>query len=73
MSKNVYMNSSSSSSSSSSSGIGVLGLLGVLFTGLKLAGIINWNWWLVTLPFWGGFALFGIIALVFIIVAVLKG
>lgn len=32
----------------------VLGLLGVLFVGLKLTGYIFWSWWLVTLPFWGG-------------------
>lgn len=41
-------------SSSSSSGIGVIGLLGVLFVGLKLTDYIDWSWWLVTLPFWGG-------------------
>ena len=32
------------------------GLLGVLFVGLKLGGVIDWSWWLVTLPFWGGLA-----------------
>lgn len=47
----------SKSSSSSSSGIGVLGLLGVAFVVLKLTGFINWSWWWVTLPFWGGLAL----------------
>ncbi len=47
----------SDSKSTSSSGIGVLGLLGVLFVGLKLTGVIDWSWWWVTLPFWGGFAL----------------
>lgn len=41
----------------SSSGISVLGLLGVAFVVLKLTGVINWSWWWVTLPFWGGFAL----------------
>jgi len=46
-----------SDSSSSSSGIGVLGLLGVAFVVLKLTGVIDWSWWWVTLPFWGGFAL----------------
>ena len=46
-----------SNSSSSSSGIGVFGLLGVAFVVLKLTGYINWSWWLVTLPFWGGLAL----------------
>jgi len=30
----------------------VIGLLGVLFVGLKLTGYIDWSWWLVTLPFW---------------------
>lgn len=41
----------------SSSGIGTLGLLGVVFVTLKLTGYINWSWWYVTLPFWGGAAL----------------
>lgn len=44
--------------SSSSSGSGVVGLLGVVFVTLKVLHIINWSWWWVTLPFWGGFALF---------------
>lgn len=46
-----------SKTSSSSGGIGVLGLLGVVFVTLKLTGVIDWSWWWVTLPFWGGFAL----------------
>lgn len=47
-----------SSSSSSSGGIGVVGLLGVAFVILKLCGVINWSWWWVTAPFWGGLAVF---------------
>lgn len=43
--------------SSSSGGIGVLGLLGVAFVVLKLCGVISWSWWLVTAPFWAGFAI----------------
>lgn len=63
MSKN-----SSSSSSSSSSGIGFLGLLTIVFITLKLTGFINWSWWLVTIPLWGGFAaFFGCVAIAFII------
>jgi len=54
----------SSSSNSSSAGIDVLGLLGVLLVGLKLTGYIDWSWWLVTLPFWGGIALVIIAVLV---------
>lgn len=38
-------------------GIGVLGLLGIVFVVLKLTEVIDWSWWFVTLPFWGGFAL----------------
>ena len=61
---------SESSSSSSSGGIGVVGLLGVLFVGLKLGGVIDWSWWYVTLPFWGGLAL---VLGIFAIVAVIAG
>jgi hypothetical protein len=42
---------SSSSSSSSSGGIGFVGLLQILFIGLKLTGYINWSWWWVMSPF----------------------
>ncbi|GJM84302.1 hypothetical protein HMSSN139_67980 [Paenibacillus sp. HMSSN-139] len=51
-----------------SGGIGVLGLLGVVFVTLKLCGVINWSWWWVTAPFWGGLALVAAIWLVAIIV-----
>ena len=58
----------SQSSSSSSSGIGVFGLLGVAFVILKLCHVINWSWWWVTAPFWGGFAIF-----VFIMILIFFG
>ncbi|WP_103110249.1 hypothetical protein [Brevibacillus reuszeri] len=45
-------------------GIGVMGLLGIVFVTLKLTGIINWSWWWVTLPFWGGLALMLAIGLI---------
>lgn len=39
----------------------IFGLLGIVFVTLKLCGVINWSWWWVTCPFWGGLALvFGI-------------
>lgn len=47
----------SEKSSASSGGISVLGLLGVAFVVLKLCGVINWSWWWVTAPFWGGLAI----------------
>lgn len=39
-------------------GITFVGALGLLFLGLKLAHVISWSWWLVTLPFYGALALF---------------
>ena len=29
-------------------------LLAVLFIGLKLGHIIDWSWWIVLIPVWGG-------------------
>ena len=51
------------SSNSSSGGIGVMGLLGIVFVVLKLTGYINWSWWYVTMPFWGGFAILALVAI----------
>ena len=63
----------SNTSSSSSSGIGVFGLLGVLFVALKLTGFIDWSWWWVTAPFWGGFALgFGIMLVSYLVIVFLE-
>lgn len=46
-----------SKSSSNSGGVGVLGLLGVAFVVLKLTNVIDWSWWWVLAPFWGGLVL----------------
>jgi len=40
----------SNSSSSSSGGVGFLGLLQILFIGLKLTNFIAWPWWQVLIP-----------------------
>ena len=62
---------SKENSSSRSGGIGILGLLGVVFVTLKLCGVINWSWWYVTIPFWGGIALLlVIIAIAFLFACV---
>jgi len=60
----------SDNSSSSSAGIGVIGLLGVVFVTLKLTGVIDWSWWYVTMPFWGGLA---VALLLFVIIFVIMG
>ena len=35
-------------------GIGLSSLLGVAFIVLKLTNVIDWSWWWVLIPFWGG-------------------
>jgi uncharacterized membrane protein YdbT with pleckstrin-like domain len=54
--------------SNSTSGVGVYTLLGIAFIILKLCNIIDWSWWWVTLPFWGGLAIFLAFGLIFGIV-----
>jgi hypothetical protein len=65
-----------SNNSNASSGVSVFTLLGVLFIGLKLTKVIEWSWWWVTVPFWGGLGLIIAISLfVFIltfIIAILE-
>jgi hypothetical protein len=60
----------SAESKASSGGVSILGILGVVFVVMKLAGIgdvANWSWWWVTAPFWGGFVLvLAIMAIVFL-------
>lgn len=33
---------------------GILPVLGLIFVTLKLIGKIDWSWWWITAPFWGG-------------------
>lgn len=42
----------SSTNNSSGGGIGFVGLLTILFVGLKLTHFINWSWWWVLSPIW---------------------
>lgn len=46
-------------------GIGFFGAMFLIFMTLKLTNYIDWSWWWVTAPLWGGLALF---LLVFIVV-----
>jgi len=36
---------------------GTMFVLFVVFLVLKLAGVVAWSWWLVTLPLWIGIAI----------------
>lgn len=55
-------------SNGQSGGVGVLGLLGVSFVILKLTNQIDWSWWYVTSPFWGGLALFVVALALYLLV-----
>jgi hypothetical protein len=57
----------SNSNSSSSGGIGFFGLMFLIFMTLKLTGFIDWSWWWVTAPLWGGFALI-ILFIIFVMI-----
>ena len=57
-----------SEKSSSSGGLGLFGLLGILFIALKLTGYIDWSWWWVTAPLWGGLVM--ILAALFVVLTI---
>lgn len=63
----------SSKGSANSGGIGFLGLLTILFIGLKLGGVITWSWWFVLLPLYGPLACVLAILLVIAIIAAFGG
>lgn len=46
-----------SNEKSTGNGIGLLTVLFLIFMVLKLTGHIDWSWWWVTVPLWGGLAL----------------
>lgn len=52
-------------------GCGLLGFMFLLFLALKLTGVINWSWWWVTLPLWGGFAVLIVMFVLSIIYAMI--
>ena len=48
-----------------------LGTIGLILILLKLTGVINWSWWYVTAPLWGGFLFFITMAGLFFLIALL--
>lgn len=66
--------SNQSNSNTTSSGTSVIGLLGVLFVGLKLTGFIHWPWVWVLAPFWVPLALaLALLLVAGIIITITKG
>ncbi len=61
-----------SNDKSTNGGTSILGLLGVAFVILKLCHVIDWSWWWVTAPFWGGVAFILIALLVSVIIIAIK-
>ena len=48
--------------------IGFFGTLGLIFIILKLMAIIDWSWWLVLLPIYGGVAIWLVVVIATIVV-----
>ncbi len=56
-----------------SSGMSISSVVGIVFIILKLVGVIDWSWWWVTLPLWGGIVLLGVLLVVILILTALLG
>jgi len=46
--------------------VGFLGLLTVLFIGLKLGALIDWSWWWVLSPLWLPYAALAALVIFFV-------
>lgn len=54
-------------------GVSFLGLLAIVFITLKLCSVINWSWWWVLSPLWGGVAIaLIVISILLLIVGIAK-
>ena len=63
----------SDSSSSRSGGIGFVGLLTILFIGMKLTGHIQWSWLWVLSPIWIMAIVVVVLLLMLVAVTILEG
>lgn len=57
--------------SSSGGGVGFLGLLTVLFVGLKLTHVIAWSWWWVLAPLWLPVAVFIVVIVTLVVLGII--
>jgi hypothetical protein len=60
-----------SDSTTKSTGISFGGLLFIVLLVLKLTHYIDWSWWWITAPLWGGLAIFLGILLIGIIITII--
>lgn len=63
---------SDNSNNSTRTGIGFTGLLALLFIALKLLNVIDWSWWWVLAPLWGGIAFALVVLLTAFVVIIIK-
>lgn len=61
---------SNNNSNSSSGGVGFFGLMFLIFMTLKLTNVIDWSWWWVTAPLWGGFVLIFLVILIALLIKI---
>lgn len=54
-----------------SRGLGLCGVLTIVFVVLKLTHNIDWSWWWVLAPLWGGIALIIALLLILLIIKLL--
>lgn len=59
-------------SNASRGGVGFFTLLGLLFIGLKLAGLVDWAWWVVLAPIWGQLAIIAVLFVALFIAELVK-
>ena len=57
----------SDKNSSKGGGIGFVGMLTILFIGLKLTGYIDWSWLWVVSPIWITFLVVLVLLIIFVI------
>jgi hypothetical protein len=55
-----------------SGGMSLMSGMFLLFLGLKLGKVIDWSWWWVTAPLWGGAALIILVVITIAIFVLIK-
>ena len=59
--------------SNSYHGVSFTGVLLAVFIALKLAGVVNWSWWIVFIPLWIDLGVALIIIIILIIIYFVNG
>lgn len=56
-----------------SGGIGFCGILFITLLLLKVFNVVDWSWWIITVPLWGPLTLLLVVMVTYLIVAALMG